>query len=730
MTAFLKRSDGGWVLAAAAVAGAVLVALWGPQRAQGAGLLIADGGLGGVLEIEEHTVRVTINNGIAVTHVDQVFRNTEDRQVEALYTFPVPRSASVSNFSMWINGKEMVGEVVEKKRAREIYESYKQVRRDPGLLEQTDYRTFEMRIFPIGPKAQQHVQITYYQELDFDHDWATYVYPLAQMSRKDVRSTSAGKLSFALEARSAVPITEMESPSHAKDFAVARHGDSYAQASLEVTGGDLNRDVVVAYHLSRPHTGIDLIASKAPDEDGYFYMTLTAGEELAGLSKGMDYVFILDVSGSMADGGKLRISRESIVAFINALSPEDRFEVITFNVQPARLFDALTAVSDESKARAAEFLDTQQARGGTVLRPALTLAYRYADPDRPLNAVVLSDGMTEQSERRELLQLITERPGNTRVFCVGVGNDVNRPLLEQLASDAGGLAAFISQGDNFERQAQAFRRKLLRPVATNLKIDFEGTAVRDVEPLELPNLYHGSPVRLYGRYKGSGPVTVNVEADVAGMPLKKSVQIEFPAADNSNPEIERMWAWHRIDRLMPQAGGPGDVATTEIIRLGEAYSIVSEYTSFIVLENDGEYKRWKIDRRNALRIRNERASQERLRKELEEIRAKALSQLGPAAPASQVKLAGASTDPSAPGAAGDPGGTQMVDATRSPAARPGWNIDFTPRSNRSSGGGGGRSGGGAIDPLSGAIALSLAGFALLTGRRRSGRHSAAPRDEQ
>ena len=80
-----------------------------------AGLLIADGGLGGVLEIEEHEVRTTINNGIAVTHVTQVFRNTENRQVEALYTFPVPRQASVSNFSMWINGKEMVGEVLEKK---------------------------------------------------------------------------------------------------------------------------------------------------------------------------------------------------------------------------------------------------------------------------------------------------------------------------------------------------------------------------------------------------------------------------------------------------------------------------------------------------------------------------------------------------------------------------------------------------------------------------------------
>src|SRR5215831_1225048 len=110
---------------AALVAGATC---W-PGTASAAGLLIADGGFGGVLEIKEHDVQVTINNGVAVTKVTQVFHNTEKRQVEALYTFPVPNGASVANFSMWINGKEMVGEVLEKQRAREIYNSYKEIRR-------------------------------------------------------------------------------------------------------------------------------------------------------------------------------------------------------------------------------------------------------------------------------------------------------------------------------------------------------------------------------------------------------------------------------------------------------------------------------------------------------------------------------------------------------------------------------------------------------------------------
>ena len=164
--------------------------------ANAAGLLIADNGFGGVLEIKQQNVRVTINNGIAVTRVEQVFLNTENRIVEALYTFPVPKGASVSNFSMWINGREMVGEVVEKKRAREIYDSYKKKRRDPGLLEQVDYKRFEMRIFPIAARAEQRVEITYAQELDYDHDTATYVYPLATVAVSGSPTTNSGEVLF------------------------------------------------------------------------------------------------------------------------------------------------------------------------------------------------------------------------------------------------------------------------------------------------------------------------------------------------------------------------------------------------------------------------------------------------------------------------------------------------------------------------------------------------------
>lgn len=607
-----------------------------PRPPDQGGLMIVQGPLGGVLDIVEHSVRVTVHDGIAVTHVEQVFLNTEDRVVEALYLFPVPRGASVANFSMWIGGKEMVGEVVEKQRARQIYDSYKRQQRDPGLLEQVDFKTFEMRIFPIAARAQQKVALTYYQELEFDGDRATYVYPLATSPRPGLQARVQGRFAIDFEVLSAAPIAELGSPSHGEQFVVAKHSPKYFEASLEATGGDLARDVVLSYRVSQPSTGIGVLTSRPAGEDGYFTLTLTAGDELAQPEQGSDYVFVLDVSGSMAADGKLQLSRRSIDAFVAALDPADRFELLTFNVQARQLFGALQPATPAAQKQAADYLAGQEARGGTQLRPAMAAAYRYGDPDRVLNVVVLSDGMTEQDERAELMQLIAARPARARVFCVGVGNDVERPLLQRVAESAGGFAAFVSQQDDFARQAAAFRRKVARPAATGVKLLFAGVDVTELEPKQLPDLFHGMPLRVHGRYRQGGKGKVTLCADVDGRQIQRDFELELPTGEGGDPRIERMWALQRIERLRHVEPQPVD----EIVRLGEGYSIATEWTSFLVLENDAEYQRWQIQRRNGLRTARDRQQTEALRQQLDAIRQKAMPELGPeAVPDRQVQAA-------------------------------------------------------------------------------------------
>lgn len=689
-----------------------------PPPASAAGLLIADGGLGGVLEIREQDVRVTINNGIAVTEIDQTFVNTESRIVEALYTFPVPRGASVSNFSMWIAGKEMIGEVVERERARQIYESYKQVRRDPGLLEQVDFKRFEMRIFPIPAGAEQRVHITYYQELDFDHNWATYIYPLATVTEKEIDQQTKGHFSVSIDIKSEVPIAELESNSHPDDFVTATHTPNYAQAAMELAGGELSRDVVVSFRTERERTGIDLVTSRPSGEDGYFLMTMTPGQELAELAEPMDYVFVLDVSGSMARDGKLSTSRESLAAFIEALGPEDRFETIAFNLAPQPLFKELRAADEDAMKEASAFLDAQRARGSTVLRPAIDAAYTYRDSDRPLNVVLLSDGMTEPSEQAELLNLISSRPSGVRVFCIGVGNEVNRPLLEQMAHDAGGIAAFLSQEDSFARQAKLFRQKLIRPAIKDVTASFAGGSVQNIEPRELGDLFYGMPLRLYGRYGKPGAASVTLSGTVQGAPWTQTIDLELPEAEGENPEIERMWASRRVERLLAEERR-GANHQSEIVGLCEGYSITSIYASMLVLENDGEYKRWKIERRNALRVRRDRAARDQLQQQLVKLRRQSQQRL-----VSDSSTTVADEGPVEPTTVNQNPTPQNPTISDPPISNPPpENIPTSPRGNDLSvptfGGGGGGGGGGAIDPFTGlAVLITAAGAAVANRRRR------------
>jgi hypothetical protein len=181
-------------------------------------------------------------------------------------------------------------------------------------------------------------------------------------------------------------------------------------------------------------------------------------------------------------------------------------------------------------------------------------------------------------------------------------------------------------------------------------------------------------VRLYGRYRGGGKAAVTVTADVRGVPLRQSAEMQFPAEDAGNPEIERMWALKRVDRLLKTADRTGtrDGVKSEIIALGETYSIVTEYTSFLVLENDAEYQRWKIARRNAERTGRDRGAQQKREDELAALRQRAASDLGPQPVERRTEMAQASQPPAAPTAPtpGKPG------APAPTAARPGRSVDF------------------------------------------------------
>ena len=247
---------------------------------------------------------------------------------------------------------------------------------------------------------------------------------------------------------------------------------------------------------------------------------------------------------------------------------------------------------------------------------------------------------------------------------------------------------------------------MTRPAIENVKLEFDSAAY-DVEPLERANIYHGSPLRLYGRYRGSQRInksadqTVNVTltGTIQGAPYEQTTELTLPGRENSNPEIERMWASYRVNRLLPAAKANERGAKNEVVTLCEQYSIVSEFASFIVLENDAEYQRWNIERRNADRSARDRVAQERVNRQLRRLRDKALAQLGPNDAASAKDKVANAPQRSRSNRANRPASNSPTRMAQRPTTR---------RNVSSPGRGGG--GGGAFDPITGLLALGLGGL--------------------
>ena len=201
-----------------------------------------------------------------------------------------------------------------------------------------------------------------------------------------------------------------------------------------------------------------------------------------------------------------------------------------------------------------------------------------------------------------------------------------------------------------------------------------------------------------------------------GRPFAQTVELDFPAVEEDNPQIERMWAYSHVQSLMNEVRTNGETAKLKenIVQLCEGYSIVSQYASFIVLENDREYKRWKIERRNATRIKRDRNARKKVADQLNRIREKSLAEIGPQ---SRTKTASRKTS-SPQNENRDTASRPTQQQQYSPVSTRSQDLDFsTPQSNNSgsrrSGGGGG-----AIDPITGSIALSMAGAAALRRRRK------------
>ena len=310
---------------------------------QAAGILKPIGHAGEGPYIRTHAVDVTLNNGFARTEVDQVFGNDSDRDYEAIYSFPLPKRASLSELSLWIDGRELLGEVVENERARKIYEEQVAQGKDAALAEKNDFKTFDISVGNVRAGEDTRIRLVYYQPLEIDLNVGRYVYPLEEggvdkerIAFWSVDDVVTSSFSFNLDLKSAFPVKEVRVPGYDGIAQIENEavetGSRHTIQLASQEGARLSRDIVVYYRLADDVPGrIELVPYKEhADAPGTFMVVVTPAADLQQIEEGTDWTFVLDTSGSMS-GAKIASLADGVSRVIGKMSPQDRFRIVTFN---------------------------------------------------------------------------------------------------------------------------------------------------------------------------------------------------------------------------------------------------------------------------------------------------------------------------------------------------------------------------------------------------------------
>jgi Ca-activated chloride channel family protein len=552
-------------------------------------------------ELKNIGVMATINNGAAVTTVQQVFYNPNNMVMEAEYIFILPENAVATNFSMWMNGKKVKGELLDKNKARQIYQDIVRRMKDPALLEYLDRNMFKAHIYPIPARGEQKIELEYHQQLPVSGGIVEYRYPLRaeKFNKKTVDS-------FSIEVRiqSKEGIKSVYCPTHNMD--IDKKDDHRAVASFEKRNLNPNRDIQLFYSLDDEEFGLSLLTYKPDsDEDGYFMMLIAPKTKIdEDRIQEKDVVFVLDRSGSMEDDEKINQALRSLKFGVNSLNSNDRFNIITFATEEKTFAENLVRANGENKKKAIGFLKNTDASGGTNIYDALKTALEIlSDSDRHQTIVFITDGLPTvgEVETKTILKMIRERGSKKcRIFCFGLGYDVNTHLLDLTASENNGASDYVKPSEDMEVKLSSFFTKINFPVLTDLEIDYGKIDVNKVCPKNLPDIFKGSQLVVYGRYSRGGSTSVTLEGRVNKKKVKFNYDAKFSKEEDDHSFIAHLWASRRIGYLLDEIRlrGDNDELVDEVVRLSKKFGIVTPYTSYLVTEDEprgGDDRRWNHD---------------------------------------------------------------------------------------------------------------------------------------
>ena len=381
-----------------------------------------------------------------------------------------------------------------------------------------------------------------------------------------------------------LPIRELACPSHKVNAAYG--SPSVAKITLdpsESRGG--NRDYVLRYRLDgdRIQSGLLLFEGK---KENFFLLMMQPPKRIAKADiPGREYIFIVDVSGSM-HGFPLEISKKLLANLIGNLRPTDRFNVLLFSGGSSVMAEESLAATQENVARAIHLIDRQRGGGGTELLPALKRALSLKKQENTSRTIVIAtDGYVTVEE--EVFDLIRNNLGNANMFAFGIGTAVNRHIIEGMAHVGMGEPFVIAKPDEAPAKAEKFRNMIQSPVLTQVKVDFKGFDAYDVEPLAIPDVLAERPVIVFGKWRGKVKGHIAVSGITGEGGFAETIEVGKVKPSEANAALATLWARHRITLLSDYNRlRTSDKRIQEVTELGLRYNLLTAYTSFVAVDSE------------------------------------------------------------------------------------------------------------------------------------------------
>lgn len=565
------------------------------------------------LSLKSTSARVSIVGTIAEVEITQHYHNTGNAILEAVYLFPCSTRAAVHGLTMKVGERTVKAEIQEKGLAKATYDQAKKEGKSAALLEQLRPNVFQMSVGHLLPGDEIEVTLLYSELLVpedrvYEFAFPTVVGPRYSNNPGDPAkgggrewvanpylapgtATPAG-YTIAVDLRTGLPLKDITCQTHAVKVEYTAPDSAKVRLTEESRSGAGDHDFVIRYRLADTELSVGLLTQEdaSTGEGTFLLMAEPPARPRAEDIPARDYIFVLDVSGSMC-GFPLATAKSLIHELAAKLTPRDHFDMVLFAGTSDLLSPTPLPATPENLRKALEFVDHHRADGGTELTAALQTALGIPPCDEEgisRSIVVVTDGYV--SFERETFDTVVGNLGKANLFAFGIGSSVNRYCIEGLARAGQGEPFMVLNPSEAPAMASRLAGYLSSPVLTDVKLNFDGWQVSDLEPAVLPDLFADRPLTMIGKYRGTPPRQITLTG-ISGnrritLPIDVATAIEKAGTTGQNrEEIPRLWARTRIARLDDYAHlGDAETVRGEVTALGLKYGLTTRFTSFVAVD--------------------------------------------------------------------------------------------------------------------------------------------------